>query len=103
MGRGRGPSGLWEVGPGDRVGTTWLCSGQFLHSQSCGGCGSSTLLSRLSQVLQRIQREAPTKEARGATQGRPQEEERELGVPTAVRTFLEGRGGGIAPGGDARW
>ncbi|KAK1338221.1 hypothetical protein QTO34_001335 [Cnephaeus nilssonii] len=38
-----------------------------------------------AEVLQRIRREAPTQEARGATQGRRREEERALGVRTAER------------------
>ncbi|EPQ10023.1 Trophoblast glycoprotein [Myotis brandtii] len=77
VGRRRDPPGLWEGGPGDGVGPLgWDRPVPALGKRR--RVPLLTLLSRSSQVLQRIQREAPTKEARGAcTQGRRQEEERD--------------------------
>lgn len=103
VGGRRGPPGLWEGGPGDGVGPLgWGRPVPALGKRR--RVPLLTLVSRSSQVLQRIQREAPTKEARGArTQGRRQEEEREWSVRTRRAYFLVARGGGIAPGGGRPW
>lgn len=67
-----------------------------------------TLVSRLSQVAQRILREAPTKEAGGATRGRrprrEREEERGAERPDPPCVPSGGKGRGTRPReGDARW